>query len=844
MGRLIHRRSILTFALIILTVLFTAASIYLWTRGRYEQARAAEPLTVDESALSSISEIANGAATANFDLYTEDGYMYKSAGSGLSAAVDFIGKQPEVIADQVLGAKSDGAKTNKKSRKKIIPSGFLSNSYLVRKKTDAFDPYIQQQGLKLKGEHYFFRQRIGNIPVYKANLAVHIRNANEVYGLSGSMALSTAVDAEQIPASQAEQIALETAGKEAGADIKLKKVAVEPYIFNAKLIGLSDNETNVPVLAVTYSREDMPYLLSKRYFVSLKDGSIVYVENLVENVLDRAIYSCLNGSTQCELTRAEGESPSGDRDSDNTYTYLGDTYSYYKQVFNRDSYDNNGSPLEAFVNLTTQVQCPNAMWSKAPVSTFAICSGMAGRDVIAHEYTHGVTEHTADLLTTNQTGALNEAISDIFAYGVDPNNWTMGEGTSLGTIRYGDDPTRDPANTGGPHPDRLFSSRYYCGTADDGGVHQNMSIPVKAYYLMVSGGSFNGCTVDPMPRTVANNIIYVALTTYMTPTTNFRGFYNAVLQACTDIGGPSSAQCVNAKRAMQAVELDQQPLTSQTGASCSNIQRAVPECAGTGPTATPTRIPTGGATATPTRVPTTGATATPTRVPTAGPTATPTRTPTQGSTSTPTRTPTPTVPPPTSTPRPTATPKPITGDSIVIHMTLRFQGILTSPRNSEPMVVNIGLRHQADTDITYSDASFSPVGNGQWKGDVVFNDVTPGSDFFVYAKGPKHIQKKICSQNPSESYVGTYQCLEAPGITLNKGENTLNFSGIALLSGDLPEQDGIANSYDVSAVRNLLGSTDAGALQKADINMDGIIDTQDYSLVLSSLAFRFDEGVN
>ena len=41
-----------------------------------------------------------------------------------------------------------------------------------------------------------------------------------------------------------------------------------------------------------------------------------------------------------------------------------------------------------------------------------LCSPQA-LDVVAHEITHGVTQHSSDLIYRNESGALNEAISDI-----------------------------------------------------------------------------------------------------------------------------------------------------------------------------------------------------------------------------------------------------------------------------------------------------------------------------------------------------------------------------------------------------------------------------------------------
>ena len=64
--------------------------------------------------------------------------------------------------------------------------------------------------------------------------------------------------------------------------------------------------------------------------------------------------------------------------------------------------------------------------------------------------------------------------------------------------------------------------------------------------------------------------------------------------------------------------------------------------------------------------------------------------------------------------------------------------------------------------------------------------------------------------------------------------------------GDLPQQDGVVNSYDISLARNnigVAGSYDPAVLALADLNLDGIVDSQDYSLVIAALSIRADEGL-
>jgi len=418
---------------------------------------------------------------------------------------------------------------------------------------------------------------------------------------------------------------------------------------------------------------------------------------------------------------------------------------------------------------------------------------MVAKDIITHEVTHGVNDK---LIPIYQSGALAESLSDIMAAGLD-GNWTMGEGSLLGIIRYMDDPTKSSR----PQPDRLFSELYLCSdeaedTNDYGYIHTNMGVINKMFYLMVEGGNFNNCSVGGIGRDKALKIIYRYMTVYMTPTENFRNTYNSVLQSCSDLYQANSQTCVDVTKALRSVEIDQQPADSQKGAKCLGLARQTPNCvidlSGT-PSLTTTTVPT-----------TTGS-------PTAIPTVTPTITCN-------------------------------TSGNVSVNLKLKFQGILKQPDES------LNNLRVAVTAMSSSEKKYESCGNfvagasGIWSGKVYFNipQDSLAEKFKLFVKGPKHLQKKVCQVNPGESLPDTYQCLEGK-IELNAGGNELDFSKITLLAGDLPEQDGLINSYDIAAVVNSLGKKDSQSLKKADINLDGVVNTQDYSLIIAALSIRLDE---
>ncbi|WP_413787108.1 M4 family metallopeptidase [Rossellomorea sp. YZS02] len=238
--------------------------------------------------------------------------------------------------------------------------------------------------------------------------------------------------------------------------------------------------------------------------------------------------------------------------------YAGTTYDYYKNTHNRNSYDGNGAALKSTVHYGRNYN--NAFWNGQQMvygdgdgSTFVSLSG--GLDVIAHELTHAVTDTTADLIYQNESGAINESMSDIFGTLVefDANNnpdWEIGE--DIYTPNKSGDALRsmsDPAKYGDPDH---YSVRY-TGTQDNGGVHINSGIGNKAAYLLSQGGTHYGVKVTGIGTAKTGKIYYRALTQYLTPTSNFSQLRSAAVQAATDIYGAGSAEVASVNAAYNAV---------------------------------------------------------------------------------------------------------------------------------------------------------------------------------------------------------------------------------------------------------------------------------------------------
>lgn len=806
-------KKLIFFLLLIITV--SSLFAYFYLRKITLPSRAEKAPVLDVSDLSENSSYTKEEKTVDFNLHKDKGYLYKSESQGFFAVMEFLNQNPEFKPSEAF-LRNENVKgvffaRGQDGRKHLIPKNFAQNSILVRQKSDRLDMFLRKKNINLSNEHFFFNQKIINIPVYGANLIIHLRAFNEIYSLKGNLVFDETLNKQQITEGKAREVAYKKAEEETLPNLQLKIIDSQRLILNKKILGLEDDETNYLTVATTIGSAGEPVTFLRKYFVDLTSGEVIFTEELILEALNRQIYDCRTGG--CFLSRGEGAGSTGSSSIDKPYDIMGETYNYYFGSFGRDSFDNRGGVIR--VNVMSP--CRNAYWDGTKIG---ICEDMIARDVLAHEFTHGVTQNTASLIYQYQSGALNESISDIFGSAID-QNWTMGEDTQVGVLRS----MSNPPSAG--DPDRLFSSYYYCGSGDNGGVHVNSGVLNKAFFLMTDGQNFNDCSTSGIGREKSHAIVYRALTTYVSSSDNFRGMYDAILSACFDLYQSGSFECSETRAALQATELDQQPSGTQQGARCIGQTRQTPGCVGATPAPTSTPGPTG--VPTPTSRP---GEPTNTPIPTVPGQPSPTPTAPAGQ---PTSTPVPTAPPTSPTPTITG------GASVTLNLSLRFQGILQRVDDRfNKLTVRVTIAGAELPNPVTQTGEFIADDQGVFRGGVSFEGIKPGSGYRILVKGPKHIQKKICQAQPAEYYPGGYRCGEGL-ITLVRGQNYLDFSKITLLVGDLPEQDGIVNSYDTSLVRNLIGATDPDSLGRADLNLDGVVNTQDYSLVIAALSVRYDE---
>lgn len=266
-------------------------------------------------------------------------------------------------------------------------------------------------------------------------------------------------------------------------------------------------------------------------FVSARDGRMLAVRDLLTDARNRRTYDAegrrvLPGT----LARSEGDPAVGEPEIDRTHVYARDTYDYFWTRHRRDSYDDRGAPLVSTVHYG--VGYANAFWNGEQT---VYGDGFAVKDVVAHEWTHAVTEYTAGLVYEWQSGALDESYSDVFGVMVDREDWLLGEDlpeTSLAG-RPGIRSIANPELLGQPaHTDDWVET-----CSDEQGVHTNSGITNKAFYNLAKA----------IGKPDAADIFFRALTVYLHPRSTLHDAREAAIQSARDLfGGSSTRQAATA----------------------------------------------------------------------------------------------------------------------------------------------------------------------------------------------------------------------------------------------------------------------------------------------------------
>jgi Zn-dependent metalloprotease len=301
-------------------------------------------------------------------------------------------------------------------------------------------------------------------------------------------------------------------------------------------------------------------------------------------------YNYNNTNTVAEITSGNNSWTTDVQRFGGTVMWAAKTaHNYFNQVHDRSGWNGNNRFLDCFVNAVfwngSSYYTNNA--SMDATGQMLIGLGTSGTlessnstlDIVGHEFTHGVTFSSARLYYQNESGALNESFSDIFAesienYTLGSNDWLIGQDRTSGASRSMSNPNASPGND----PDTYLGTNWITDpNVDYGGVHTNSGVQNYWFYLLTQGGSGtndngNAFNVTGIGISKARAIAFRTLTInlYNQPNANYAMARTASIQSAEELYGINSTEANAVKNAWCAVGIGTAP-TAVTVSGGGNV---------------------------------------------------------------------------------------------------------------------------------------------------------------------------------------------------------------------------------------------------------------------------------
>lgn len=311
------------------------------------------------------------------------------------------------------------------------------------------------------------------VEVFGASLDVHVGPDGRIRSAMGRLAAGLDLDTTpRVAAERARVIAIgevfadppSDAGGLASAAVVGPALAASParlYVHDETLLRGRPGRASLAWLVEVTGPGVREFV-----FVDAHSGKIANRWSGVHDALFRRLFQ--GSDAPASEVWSEGAAFPGalDADQQRIITGSGDAYWFFRHAFGRDSYDGLGHEMRS-VNDDPRISCPNANWNGA---TTNYCTGVTSDDVVAHEWGHAYTEYTHNLIYQWQSGALNEAYSDIWGEAVDLLN---GAGADLPGAARSDGLCSRLMNAGAPAEvvvtaPAAIAGTYVAGTANFG----------------------------------------------------------------------------------------------------------------------------------------------------------------------------------------------------------------------------------------------------------------------------------------------------------------------------------------------------------------------------------------
>lgn len=439
--------------------------------------------------------------------------------------------------------------------------------------TDSLD---DADGLK----HYFYEERYKGVKVEGTRYALHYKNG-ELVSLNGNF--RTISNVSTTPTMSKDEAGKIASRGENNATATVKDGGLVIYVKDQ------------PYLAYKVEVSALSPIISKCVYVDAHSGKIVDSVSMICNVKGtaetlyaqtREINTTLttqgytlydtshsaaiqtfnaNGNNYFDndniWTRAEWNNAAKDIAALDVHWGVGKAYEYFLNKYKRNSYDNKGGTITSYVNINEH----NAFWSNSNLHFGYSFEGpypLTSLDIVSHEFTHGVTQYSSNLVYQGESGALSEGFSDIFAACVE--NWAMPEKRNNCWL-MGD----DIADTYFQRSMISPNCKYYKGNGwmdanntsiDNGGVHINSGVLSFWFYLLANGGEGeNGgrtYSVKSIGIDKASQLSYTTLTSYLTSNSGYDDALLCSVRAAIALFGDNSFEHRQVLNAWYAVGLN------------------------------------------------------------------------------------------------------------------------------------------------------------------------------------------------------------------------------------------------------------------------------------------------
>jgi Zn-dependent metalloprotease len=270
--------------------------------------------------------------------------------------------------------------------------------------------------------HLVFRQSHADVPVFGAELRVHLDPGGEIVTVNGTLVPDLTLDTSPtISWDLAESRARTLLAKENGLSANdLSFFGADLMIYRSGLTRGIPGQNHL-----TWKVEvGFGHRLRELFFIDAHGGQLIDRIDQIHTI-ERRVYHRNTDTTlwnEGDALPYSGLTSAKDAEVNDLIQSAQETYDLFFNISGGSYLSYNGNDIamrSIYESDSLSGSCPNAQWNGR---TTDYCEGMAVDDVIAHEWTHAYTRANHDLIYAWQPGALNESYSDIFGEIVDMTN--------------------------------------------------------------------------------------------------------------------------------------------------------------------------------------------------------------------------------------------------------------------------------------------------------------------------------------------------------------------------------------------------------------------------------------